>query len=1057
MDTATLTVFLDQPEEAKSWFRNMGLKDLPAAHQNLFEIVRVGVSLELFAPLCDPLEKLLAVSSDADMALANVSRFLSENDDPAAKIERLLGSDEQLEDLVRLFSASQYLADLLIANPTHFDRLRECGSQPVTRDELTSEICSAIANTSDDASAIVLLEEFKQRETLRIAYADILAGASIDSTTIQISYLADALCEAALQASYKRLAEKRGVPQVRGPAEARFAAIGLGKLGGAEMSYASELELLFIYNGDGKTDGARPIANREFFDRLAKRVIKLLNGDINKQGTANLVQLTARPGLNADEYAQEVSQALRHYNVKGRTWEREAFVKARPVAGSMDLGQEFLEQMQPWIYRRYLNRADITGIKALKRRVERRVQRDIAADFHAKVIHRGIRDLERTIQFLQLLNGGDKSELRTSNTLYAIAKLEIAKCITSEERATLEQNYAYLRDVQHRIEIIQNPRVSNDSKEHVTKKHVTKAHTSNDELRRLALRLGYVESQQESVLEQFKHEYSKRTASNREILSHLLQSAFPDDEEVDPETDLILDPNPESEVVEQILGPYKFEDVQTAYQNLQTLSKERIQFLSTRRCRHFLASIVKRLLESIAATPDPDSTLANLTRVSDSLGGKGVLWELFSFNPPSMKLYVRLCASSDYLCGILTGYPGMIDELMDSLLVDTVPNRESLDAVLGNLCRGVEDHEAILHSFKNSQHLRIGVRDILGKDSIQSTHQTLSDVAEACLNQIISDEYEKLLKRFGAPTIAEAGNLAEGEQTGEQFGECQFGVLAVGKLGGREPNYHSDLDLLFIYEADGYTKSHDRKTKTTSNQHFFGQLSQRVAKLVNQLGPFGRLYELDSRLRPTGKSGPFAVSLDELSRHFTEEDTKPRELQSLCNSRLCIGKARIRTKCQATVAAILGNVQWKDDLADEMRQRRAELETTASTRNLKRGPGGTLDVEFAVSMLQLKHARTEPGVIASGTINALNALEKHGFLDEADATALRAGYEFLRSVESRLRLMNATARHDLPENDLELKKLAFLLRYENSDALTEQCIAVTSDIRSQYDRLASSI
>ncbi|MFT5522959.1 MAG: glutamate-ammonia-ligase adenylyltransferase [Pirellulaceae bacterium] len=1035
MDTATLNVFLDQPEEAKSWFRGMGLLDPHAAHQNLFQLVRVGVQLEQLATLCDPLEELLPASSDADMALANLSRFLAENVNPTGEIGQLI-EHQQLEDLVQLFSASQYLADLLIADPTRLDRLRESGGQPVSRDELTAEICSAIAGTSDDTSATALLEEYKQRETLRIAYADIVAGASIDNTTIQISYLADALCEAALQASYKQLTEKRGVPQVRVPSGARFVAIGLGKLGGAELSYTSELELLFIYNGDGKTDGQRSLANRDFFDQLAKQMVKLLCGG-NRPGASEFIQLTARPGLNSGEYVQEISQALRYYHVNGRTWERQAFVKARPVAGSLNLGQEFLEQMQPWIYRRYLNRADITGIKALKRRIDKRVQRNLSTEFREKDIHRGIRDLEHTIQFLQLLNGGDKAELRTSNTLYAIAKLENKDFITTEERATLEQNYAYLRDVQHRIEIINNPELNHSDVDEFR---------SDDELRRLALRLGYIESEQDSALEQFKREHTKRTTSNREILSHLLQSAFPDDEEADPETDLILDPDPASEVIEQILGPYHFNDVQTAYKNLQTLSKERIQFLSTRRCRHFLAKIVKRLLESIAATPDPDSTLANLTRVSDSLGGKGVLWELFSFNPPSMNLYVRLCASSDYLCGILTGHPGMIDELLDSLLVDKVPTRESLDAVLDELCRGVEDHEPILHSFKNSQHLRVGVRDILGKDTIQSTHGALSDVVESCLRQIIADEYEKLAKRFGTPMLADDG---------EEPTECQLGVLALGKLGGREPNYHSDLDLLFIYEADGNTKATDKKGKETSNQHFFGQLSQKVTKIVNQLGPFGRLYELDSRLRPTGKSGSFAVSLAELARHFAEEGTEPWELQALCNARLCIGENRIQDKCRATIAAILGNVQWTDKLANEMRQRRKELESTASNRNLKRGPGGTLDVEFAVAMLQLKHAGSESGVIVPGTCDALNALETHGILDSDDATALREGYSFLRSVESSLRLMNATARHDLPTDELDLSKLAFLLLYRSSDALIDQCTAATEDIRSRYSRLAN--
>ncbi len=180
-----------------------------------------------------------------------------------------------------------------------------------------------------------------------------------------------------------------------------------------------------------------------------------------------------------------------------------------------------------------------------------------------------------------------------------------------------------------------------------------------------------------------------------------------------------------------------------AYQNLMALSTEKIRFLSTRRCRHFLAAIAPRLLAAIAATPDPDSTLVNLSKVSDSLGGKGVLWELFSFNPPTLRLYVELCSSSPYLSGILISNPGMIDELMDSLVLDKLPTPEMLDATLAELCRGAEDIDPILHSFKNAQQLRVGVRDILGKEEIEATTGALSDIAETCLTQIARVEYEQ--------------------------------------------------------------------------------------------------------------------------------------------------------------------------------------------------------------------------------------------------------------------------------------------------------------------------
>ncbi len=425
-------------------------------------------------------------------------------------------------------------------------------------------------------------------------------------------------------------------------------------------------------------------------------------------GSAYRVDLRLRPGGNAGPMAVAYDAAIQYYDVTGRTWERQAMVKARPIAGDLALGREFLEQLEPWIYRQYLSRADITGIKALKRRIEQRTHREGADALNVKTGHGGIRDIEFVIQFLQLLNGGDLPDLRTGNTLEAIRRLEHCGCLTDRERTILEENYAFLRKIEHRLQIMF------DLQTHLLPR-------DQNELRKVAIRLGYADSPAQSALESFESDYKNKTELNRRILDHLLHDAFGDDAATEPESDLVLDPEPAPERIEEVLGRYPFQDIPQAYKNLMELSSEKIRFLSTRRCRHFLAAIAPRLLAAIAKTPDPDFTLINLSKVSDSLGGKGVLWELFSFNPPTLHLYVELCSSSQYLSGILTSNPGMLDELLDSLLLDKLPTRKALDEALFELCRGAEDIDPALHSFKNAQQLRIGVRDILGKEQIEAT------------------------------------------------------------------------------------------------------------------------------------------------------------------------------------------------------------------------------------------------------------------------------------------------------------------------------------------------
>ena len=335
------------------------------------------------------------------------------------------------------------------------------------------------------------------------------------------------------------------------------------------------------------------------------------------------------------------------------------------MAGDLDLGRKFLEYLEPWIYRRYLNLADITGIKALKRRIEHRalVTGKDASD--VKTGQGGIRDIEFVIQFLQLLNGGDMPQLRTGNTLDAIAQLENTGCLTHQERTLLEENYSFLRKIEHRLQIMFD--LQTHSMPHEPR-----------EMGRLAIRMGYTDRPGRTALAAFQHDYTTKTALNRKILDHLLHDAFGDDAKTEPEVDLVLDPDPPPEQISKVLGRYPFRDVQQAYRNLLALSREKIRFLSTRRCRHFLASIAPRLLKAIAATPDPDSTLTNLEKVSDSLGGKGVLWELFSFNPPSMSLCVEICSFSQLLSGLLISNPGMLDELMDSLVLNKLPSIKDL-------------------------------------------------------------------------------------------------------------------------------------------------------------------------------------------------------------------------------------------------------------------------------------------------------------------------------------------------------------------------------------------
>ncbi len=547
----------------------------------------------------------------------------------------------------------------------------------------------------------------------------------------------------------------------------------------------------------------------------------------------------------------------------------------------------------------------------------------------------------------------------------------------------------------------------------------------------------------ETALEQFQNELVEVTRVNHTILDHLLHQGFGFPEEgvdsehvVAPAVDLVLDPNPSVEMIEKALRPFGIENVERAYSLLQSLSEEKTVFLSSHRCRHFFASIVDQLLAEIGQTTDPDTTLQELSSVTDSIGAKAVLWELFRFQPNSLKLFVRLCATSGYLSEILRRQPGMIDDLVDSLWMEQLPTLSWLDRNLKGLLRGAVDVGPIVHSFKKAMHVRIGIRDIMGRDPICETHRALSDVAQVCLESMTHASYQKLSGKYEkTPLTPEETERAN-----------RFVILGLGKIGGREPNYHSDIDVIFLFENDGEF----RVERTTSDQHFYSEVAAAVTRSVTTAGPYGRLYDMDSRLRPTGQSGSLAVSFSEFLRYFESGAGHLWERQALCKARPIYGHPELRDRAIVLIQQAIRVEPWRAENASEIRNMRYRMQEDCSRNNLKRGVGGTVDVEFLIQMLQLKHAdQTE--LLIPGTLDAIVALKTHGVLESQIASQLAENYEILRSVESRLRLMNTTARHDLPDQPAELAKLAFLLRMERVEDLLDQVAEARSKNREIFE------
>jgi [glutamine synthetase] adenylyltransferase / [glutamine synthetase]-adenylyl-L-tyrosine phosphorylase len=1005
MAPSPFAAVLDDPPACRLWLAGLGVRDADRGYRDIRDLAARCGKPGLVTALAGHLDALLPRCPDAGMALTNLERFVSAGDDPEAVARELAENARTAEVLVQLFSTSQHFSELMIRDPSLLGWLRG-GAERRDRSMLIDELWDELQDAPDEEAERIVLRRFRRRETLRIGYGDIVQGAPLEVVTLDLSHLADACVEVSCRLARRRAEARHGAPSGRDGRPARFVVLALGKLGGEELNYSSDIDLIFLYDDEGQTTGPRAVSNAEFFARMGAEVVRLLS-DHTALGVAYRVDMRLRPEGAQGALARSLAATLGYYETSGRTWERQALIKCRPIAGDLDLGRAFLDAIAPFVYRTYLGASEIGEIKAMKRRIEQRTVSAGTAAVEVKTGHGGIRDVEFVVQFLQLLHGGRYPRVRDANTLRAIDRLEHVGCLTAEERSIMEDTYRFLRRVEHRLQTMF------DRQTHEMPRAL-------EEQRVLAVRMGYPPANpwedRTGPAQRFLDDYRAKTELNRKILNHLLHDAFRDDGGAsDPVVDLVLDPDPAPELVAEALGKYPFRDRQTAYHNLLALAREDSPFLSQARCRHFFAAIAPRLLRAVGRTPDPDMALTNLEKVSASLGAKAILWELFNFNPPTLRLYVELCATSQFLSEILINNPGMIDELMDSLVVDRPQHALAIKAELAELGRGAEDLAPILLSFRNTQWVRIGTRDILGREPIRDVTRELADVADAIVSQVAHDLWRRRAERFGTPT------RGDGRRS-------RWAIVGLGKLGGRELNYHSDLDLVFLHESDGETRG---GAETISNDQFVSEVVRRVLKALAGASSGGSLYAVDTRLRPHGASGPLVVTLDAFRDYF-RGPAQAWERLALTRARVLFGNGGFGRVVTEAIRDVLAAPVDPAALAREVVAMRRKLEDSRGRHDLKRGVGGLADIEFLVQYLQITYASKLPEIIRPNLWDALDALRRVGLLDPSAHAELREAYNFFRTVEARLRIVHNRSGADLPDDPDELARLARRLNYDET-------------------------
>ena len=974
-----------------------------------------------FSEIVIPVLEAALNSPNPETALNHFSRFAQVMFNRRWLYRLLQDAPFLLNPVIFCFGASTYLSETLIRNPEYFYDIIDANVMGVvkTSEMMYEELARSLSYFESVDQKLRVLRRYKRRETLRIGLCDLLKAVDVKTTTWELSNLA----EAALQHCYEIgrdqvMQPKYGTPlNEDGDAPCRFAIIGMGKLGGYELNFSSDIDLIFVYSDDATTDTGTE--NSEYFARFCEFIIKAMS-EITPEGYVFRVDIRLRPESSAGVIIRSMESYESYYEGWGDLWERQALIKARPVAGDMAFGAEFIRMIQPFVYQRYLDGVTLGEIKAdigrTKVRIEDRLVGEGAnLEKHVKLGPGGIRDIEFTVQCLQMIHGANRKSLCSHNSLEAISALKANELLTAEDADVLAAAYRFLRSVENGIQ------VEADQQRYSVPERAS-------EERELARRVGYEHTPERDALVAFRQDYGKHTERVRTIFQKITATTIESEDGLDISV-LLSEEDPKQ--LETFLSAFRFENVRESQRLLRRLANggDGIQFSPSVRRTFF--KLAPTLLNVLRESPNPDMALRYLSAFTDKVGARSSYYTMFAEKPSTLEVLTRVCGTSLYLADMLIASP----ELFDLLTVPTLVERsKTLAEKQSEALQIVAEAPAgrtfpMLRRYKNDEIWRIALRNILGNATLPTTTEELSDLAEAVLQAIYSEIEAELCEEHGTPLNPDGT-------------PATFAIVAMGKFGGRELNFSSDLDVMYVYSEDGET------TEGMPNVEFFGAVG---LELVNRLaGNQGMgIYEVDLRLRPYGTGGAIALSLAGY-RNYYANTGEVWERQALTRARVVAGDIEgvgnrfleiAHDFCYGgsltseEIAQIVHTRKRKEAQATRRpsTRRRGRGKTQTPVANVKSGYGGLVDIEFAVQTLQLVHGGEASSIRVQNTPLAIAKLHDIGVLTAAQRDELSEAYLYLRRVENALRIVHDRALDALPKNRTELAQLARRLGYEETE------------------------
>ena len=895
------------------------------------------------------------------------------------ELQTVIDRDSALKiSLPKVIGCSQYMADVLERYPEMLLEFANSGRlhRALEQDELASIFEAELSPDLSETRFQRKLRILRHRELVRIAWRDLTNAADLTETLEELSQLADMAISFATSWARVALAGRYGAPKTKDGAISNLIILGMGKLGGRELNFSSDVDLIFLYSDSGQTDGPREVSNEEYFRLLAQQIVGILS-NTTADGFVYRVDVRLRPFGDSGPLAISLAALEAYLTQHGRDWERYAYVKARVINEWSGAEHFYKDILRPFIYRRYLDYGVFSSLRDMKSMIQAEVQRKEFED-NIKLGRGGIREIEFIVQSLQLVRGGTTEDLQNRQLLPSLEKLVRPGGLPEKAAAELTEAYCFLRRFENRLQAI-NDRQTHD------------VPTDESSRSRLTLAMGFADWR---TLRDALSKYQDMVANN---FRNIVFRSADEPESAQPDNEVIRGwaAGAADDGLAVVLGTLGYPDVPAVLERLNALRNSGFYLRLDEPGRQRLNLLMPSVIAVASEQSEPLQALTGVLRIVESIGRRSAYFSLLNENPEALKRLTELCALSRFLVQQIASHPLLLDELLDQRIFRTAPSRADLQEDLDNRMNVTPDDDPearrdALRNYQQAATFRVAVADLFGTLPLMKVSDRLTDIAELVLQSALELAWSELIKPHGRPLCLDEGKIRE----------AQFAIVAYGKLGGLELGYGSDLDLVFLHDSDGDQQFTDG-TKQLDNSTFFVRLTRRIIHILTMSTSSGALYEVDTRLRPSGKSGLLVSSLAAFDR-YQREDAWTWEHQALSRGRAVAGTDSMRSSFESLRLRILTRyVHWDTLPADvlQMRQRmRAELgKGTVELFDLKQDEGGVTDIEFIVQYLVLREACHQAELLRfSDNIRQLESLAHAGLLEQSDADALADAYRIYR-------------------------------------------------------------